>query len=296
MPNYTYTLLLQKLNASESAKDDKLLLSDFHSILRDFAEHQINEKKKNNSESIQRAISRLRGSLIPYLSTPLKSDTDDIERSIKDTIDDVLSQGGYSTENATLTTEMFQILEPSQIQLHRQLVGVIKRLLKNGKAMLTDAGIQSGKNAGGLYLFRFSFEGFQIVTTLRQAVERAKGKYNHSEIGICNDALTENIVTHTQDAANTDFTILLYFDAGAEVVEKLKRTLPALLNQFGVSSIQLNKRLFYAGMGSEYQLQFTSNLKKHPLGTILLAVIGEDSELEEAITEQGSLIVVEKIT
>ncbi len=295
MAQYSYTLLFQKLNTPSSTKDDKQLVEEFHSSLREFIEIEVNEKKKNNAESIQRAIARLRGLLIPYLSTPLKSDKDDIERSIKETMDDVLVQAGFSSTDAVIASEVLRVVEPVQIQLHRQLVGVVKRLLKNGKTMLAQTGISSGKNSGAPYVLQISFEGFFIAATIQQSAGRFKEASKFHDVGILNDALSETLAIHTQGSNNDSHSIVLYFNALNGEIEKLKTIIPTLPHQFGIREVKLSKRQFYSGMGSPYQLQITSNLKKHPLGTILMAATGGYAELEAALTGHSSLIVLEKM-
>lgn len=296
MENYTYSFLIQKLTAIDNGKDENLFFKDYHSAIREAIETNTNERSKNDTESIQRAISRLRGTLIPYLSTPLKSDKDDIERSIKDTIEDVLTQIGSSSVGAETVIQSFRILETTQIPLHRQLVGVIKRLLKNGKSMLVDAGMLTGKNYGSVFLSYFSFEGFSHVQVVQGAIHRLKKNGIHKGLEILQDSLYEIILSHSSATIGNEHTIMLHFDAEEPAIEKLKTSLAALLDQFGIKGIQLGKRSFFSGFGSSYQLQIITDLKKHPLGTILLTVIAVDAELESALTEQGSLIVLEKIT
>ncbi|MBI2429741.1 MAG: hypothetical protein HYV29_13290 [Ignavibacteriales bacterium] len=295
MENYTYSLLLQKLNPTDDTKKDKQFFEEFHSSVSEFVEGERSEKTKTDTDAIQRAISRLRGTLVPYLSTPLKSDKDDIERSIKDTIEDVLVQIGSTEADAVITVESFQVLESTQVHLHRQLVGVIKRLLKNGKAMLVDTGILTGKNYGSIFLSQFSFAGFSNVKAFHHGILEMKGGIKQKEFGILHDSFSEIVASHSSDIGEDANMIILHFEAQETVIEKLKSNLPGLLNQYGVKSIRLNKRSFFSGFGSPYQLEIMTDLKKHPLGTILLTIIGDDTDLEEALTEQGSLIVLEKI-
>ena len=64
---------------------------------------------------------------------------------------------------------------------------------------------------------------------------------------------------------------------------------------FGVRSWSLLRRVQHASVNGEYQLHFDIDAGRTPLGSVLLAVIGDDNAFEDAVTSTGAVTVMERI-
>jgi len=294
MDKFVYSLLFQKLN-SEEGIDEKDFFSELHKSLIDEFNSEIASFGKKQEETIQKAISGLRGGLSTYLSTPLVSDKDDIEQVLRDNVEMVVKQ--LSVEKSVAASQIFsyKVLDYSQIPLHRQLVGVMRRLIKNGKTMLVDAGISTGKNVGGAYLTLFTLDEFATLPMLRLKIDETASKNADSQFVIVNDCIANILVLLDENVKFHGHTVLMHFDGDDSMADRLNDKLAKLLDQFGAKNVKLLRRTFHTGFSTTFQLQFVVDLNKQALGSIIMSLIGDDEELEDALTTQGSLIVLEKI-
>ena len=166
MEKFIYSLLFQKMNP-EDEKDELNFFSELHKSLLNEFESEISAFNKTRTEAVQKAVSGLRGGLSTYLSTPLMSYKNDIESVIRDNVENMVNQLGIEKNITASRLFSYKILDYPQIPLHRQLVGVMRRLIKNGKTMLADAGVATGKNSGNIYLTLFTLDEFATLPLLK---------------------------------------------------------------------------------------------------------------------------------
>ena len=295
MEKFLYALLFQSTASAEEGNNESQFLSAMHkSLLHDF-ENEISVINKNRNDIVQKTISSLRGELSTYLSTPLMTDKNEIEKALRDNIENAVKQLGLDNSVSASRLYTYKILDFSQIPLNRQLVGVMRRLIKNGKTMLADAGVMSGKNATTVYLTQFTIDEFATIPILKSKIDEFNLKNTSSPFILVNDCVSNIVTTLLAENNAAGQTVIINFDGQETLPDKLNANLAKLLDQFGAKNIRLSKRTFHAGFGTKYQLQFVVDLNKQALGSILMALVGDDAELEDALTTQGSLVVLEKI-
>ena len=294
MEKFIYSLLFQKVNA-EDEKDEIKFFSELHASLLNEFQSEISVFNKTRTEAVQKAVSGLRGGLSTYLSTPLMSDKDDIERVIRDNVENMVSQLKIEENETASRLFSYKILEAPQIPLQRQLVGVMRRLIKNGKTMLADAGISTGKNSGNLYLMLFTLDEFATLPVLKARIDSVMTRSSTMQFTVVNDCISNILVVLESDSKMRGHTVLINFDGNDLLADKLNVKLATLLNQFGAKNIKLSRRTFYTGFGTAFQMQFVVDLNKQALGSIIMSLVEDDEELEDALTTQGSLIVLEKV-
>ena len=295
MEKYLYMLLYQNTNTGEEGNSEVQFFSGMHKSLMGEFEAEISALSKTQNDVVQKTISSLRGGLSTYLSTPLMSDKGEIERTLRDNIENAVKQLGVEKTVSASRLFSYRILDYPQIPLNRQLVGVMRRLIKNGKTMLVDGGVNPGKNSTAAYLTIFSVDEFATLPLLKSKIDEFNLKGVSPQYVIVNDCISNIIVMLLSDSSSVGHTILINFDGQDYLSDKLNDKLPKLLDQFGAKNVRLSKRTFHAGFGTKFQLQFVVDLNKQALGSIIMALVGDDAELEDALTTQGSLIVLEKI-
>ncbi len=291
MKKFSYSVILQQ--NENKAKTETDTFEVYRTFVSTGIQTAFTELEKIKSDTIQKNGTILRGGLGHFLSTPLKSDTDEIIRLIRDSIENTVHQLDAAAILSTVDHSLWKIIEPQNVPLHRQIVGVVKRLLKNGRTILADAGCQFGKNSGDTIISLFQFNGFATAQSLKSIIDQFTLQQSLTAI---NGTLLNTLTTIEEGDSEEKFTIQIDFDIPNDaVISQLIERIPLMLDQFGIKKLKLSKQSLHSGVGGEYQIQFGMDINKYPLGTVILSLTEKNEELEEAITVHGSLIVLEQI-
>lgn len=293
---YQYSLISQRTAADDQARDDTSYFGDFHNAIREAVDKTVGENKKTSLDIIAKNIGSLRGVLAPYLSTPLTSDKGDIERAIKDNFHHLMEQLGFVSPSVAPVITTYSVMDASQVPLHRQIVGVIRRILKNGKTLLADAGVSSGKNSGSVFVTQIGLNDFSLLPAVYSAARSFHDETRSAENAVLNDVVGQVVNLVTAEKRPYAHTILLQWDGNETQFTSMQSRVKIVSEQFGVDSILFARKSLYGGFGSTYQFQCSVDLNKQALGSIILSLVGDDGELEDAITTHGSLLVLETMT
>ena len=290
MKKFSYLVLMQK--RTQASKTDEHPVESYKSFLVESIEAKSIEFLRLKSDVIQKNGTILRGGLTHFLSTPLKSDKDDIIRLIEDSIENSVQQLDAAPVLSSVEHSLWNVLEPQDVPLQRQLVGVVKRLLKNGRSMLVDAGCSFGKNSGEILVSLFTFNGFSTVQSLKSIIDVFPAQ---KQLPVINGSFDTTLISIDQDSKPEKNLVIIDFDfEDTMLVELINARLPVLLDQFGIKQFTLSKQSLNRSSGTVYQIRIGMNINKVPLGSLILSLIGENDELENAITSHGSIIVLEQ--
>lgn len=291
MKKFSYVVILQNESSAAKSETDPIAAYSAHipSSIRTVA----SEFQQIKSDAIQKNGSILRGGLGHFLSTPLKSDKEEIIRLIEDSIENTVQQLDAAPVLSSVSHTLWRVLEPQHVPLQRQMVGVMKRLLKNGRSMLITAGCSFGKNSGDVTVSLFEFDGFSTVQSLRTIVDKLPKEIL---LQIVNGSFLGTVVSIGQDAPTDKNLVVIDFDDHNDSVPTLlNERFPVLLDQFGLQNITLSKQTLHSSVGGSWQLRIGMDVNKHPLGSVLVSMIGDSEDIEEAITNYGSITVLERI-
>lgn len=288
MPRYTYSVTIQLNGGSKRHEVDPF--DQYRTFLTESLRMIDDEVTKEQREAVQKNGAILRGGMAHFLSTPLKSDKDEIVRLIEESILRAVQQMDQLPAEGPVPHALWRILEPQEVPLQRQLVGVMKRLLKNGRTALIDAGCMTGKNAGEIAVSQVTFERFALLSPICKAIDRLP-----SEIEL--SMMKGNV--RTVISASGDLTVaphLLAIDFGrlsdAALTTVIERS-ASLMEQFGAAGFSLQRSILHSS-SPIFQLLIAMDVRKTPLGTALMSLIGENAEIEDALTANGSVQVMEK--
>jgi hypothetical protein len=295
MPKFLYSIVTQRTIGSEKENDELAFFEMFTASLKEFIEGEVIEKNKVTDGVIQRTLQRLRGSLTPYLTTPLKTDQVDIERSLKDTIEEVLKQRDGEVLTQTIDIRAAKILKPTKIPLHRNSVALVKQMLTNAKNSLPLSQLKKVKNNGNAFLLKCTVDDIWFVPIINKCLAKNFTKYSNESYSLINDSLFEMVFLHSVYPANSLHTVIINLAVPEQVREKLNDRITLLLNEFAIDNISMYRKIFQSGFGEQYQLHFDLNLRKTSLGAIITSLIGDDHALEEAFSRHGSLVALENI-
>lgn len=291
MKKFSYSVILQQIDGGTKTEGD--LFEAYRLFIKNGIQSALSELDKTKSDMIQKNGTILRGGLTQFLSTPLKSDIDEIIRLIRDSIENTVHQLDAAPILSSVEHSLWKIVEPQDVPLHRQLVGVVKRLLKNGRTILAEAGCQFGKNSNELIISKFLFDGFATAQSLKQIIDNFTSQQTLSAV---NGTLSTTLTAIEEEEEKRKYLVQIDFDLPNDaVVYQLLERIPVLLDQFGIKDFVVTKKSLHGGFGNVYQIQFGLNIEKYPLGSVIMSLVGDSEELEDAMTVHGSLIVLEKI-
>lgn len=290
MKKFSYFVLLQQ--QTTSFKSDENPLESYKNSIPEIISKTAAEFRRTKSEVIQKNGTILRGGLAHFLSTPLKSDKDDIIRLIEDTIENTVLQLNAAAMLSTVEHTLWKVLDPQDVPLQRQMVGVMKRLLKNGRTMLVDAGCSFSRNSGDIAVSLFQFDGFSTVQSLKSVIDSFT---TLDPLTCVNGSFETMLISIEPSVIPEPNLVVINFDFQDDsIIELLNQRIPSLLDQFGIGQLYFSKHALHTSVGSSYQLRIAMNVGKIPLGSMIISLIGDHDELEDAITNHGSLVVLEQ--
>jgi hypothetical protein len=291
MKKFSYLIVLQQFPPISNPAEKPLEL--YRNFIPETIQNVAAEFQRTKADVIQKNGTILRGGLSHFLSTPLKSDKDEIIQLIEDSIENTVQQLDAAPVLASVEHSLWRVMEPQEVPLQRQMVGVVKRLLKNGRTFLVDAGCTFGKNMGDIAVSLFSFDGFSTVQSLKLIVDRFP---REKQFALINGSFNAALISIDQETTTEKNLVVIDFDFHDDtVIELLNQRLPVLLDQFGIKKFSLSKQALHSVAGSTFQIRFGMNVNTVPLGSVILSLIGENAELENAITNDGSVIVLEQL-
>jgi hypothetical protein len=116
------------------------------------------------------------------------------------------------------------------------------------------------------------------------------------QFALINGSFNAALISIDQETTTEKNLVVIDFDFHDDtVIELLNQRLPVLLDQFGIKKFSLSKQALHSVAGSTFQIRFGMNVNTVPLGSVILSLIGENAELENAITNDGSVIVLEQL-
>lgn len=295
MAKFNYTILIQH-GTAERGNDERTLINVVHTSLKEYLTNEISERNKFFSEFIQRAQQRLSGSLAPYLSTPLKSDKNDIASSIQDTMNEVLKQNGTGVIETSLPLTIFCMAEPTTIPLHKQSVSLVRQLIKNGKSLLPHVHLNKGKRSGNRYFIEFSADDVSLLPIFFRSAESTLKKHSDEDFSFVSECITETVTLFTPTTVTTKPRVIFHVNHLDIGREQLQEKFKALIEQFELENVSLTKKIFKIGFGFENQIQFDVDVKNVPLGSVVTSLFGENKTDEESLVTKGALVVLEKIS
>lgn len=145
-------------------------MKDFHTLLREESK-KVNEAwEAFRKDSAGRAIQSARSHLLQYLSTPLKSDTDEIQRILRERIEE------YST--ASVSQKPLGMIQTSEGRIIDTLgKPLTKTHVASGRRYLAELGFSGGRPRRDIYESVFVVQGGQNLDVIEHIVRDRIGIY-----------------------------------------------------------------------------------------------------------------------
>lgn len=290
MKKHSAIILLQKQSSAPQADADPM--DQFSASVRTALRGRTSPFDQGVHDAIQKNGSILRGGLSHFLSTPLKSDKDEIITLIEESIRSAVEQSDAAPQLGSTAFSLWKVMDPQQVPLQRQMVGVMKRLLKNGRSILVSAGCTFGKNSGEIAVALFEYDGF---ATVQSVAALAKTSLPQEGLSMVNGALFSTVSAEGDEPWSGPHVVSIDCTVQDDtVVPFLTERFGVLSGQFGIRNITLSRQALRFGSGETFQIRIGTDLNTYPLGSILVTLTGDNAEVEDAVTNNGAVSVLER--
>ena len=290
MKTYTISLLLQSRSNDSTALTEAL--EQFRSYCSTAATQAAVEQVKVRTDVITKNGTVLRGGLTPFLSTPLKSDKDEIIRLIHESIDNTLRQFDIPTGEPSVRTALYRIVPAAEVPLQKNNIGTMKRLLKNGKVSLGETTASRGKGSNDRFVFRFSFEGISFAETILSLLRSAP---ETDQFSVVHSVLSAGWSSIPPSATGHSLVLLSCQPSGIMMTEERASRIAAVCSGLGLSGSEVSSSVFDLLQTGTIQIGVRADLASVPLGSIVSAIGDAEEELRTAINNSGALIVLEPL-
>jgi hypothetical protein len=291
----------------QSLVDENYLngMRESFALLRKTSDAMTADLAKSYVESLQKYSQVTRGSLNQFLSTPIKSDDEEIRRIIKDNFErfadqyfDMVNTGVQRAWQSRLITD------PSLFASNDKNV---KKLFLAGKKLLTQFRIISGKVPSAVFESVFIFPTAQGFTHLNNVIDTLpNGEFEYVNSSTMRGATLEQIVHEaglqptniSKDRTTaTQWDVTLYptqrqIVAGFE--EKFADLFARITAELNIQHIALWKRLLGLGTGPLYSIRLTIIPDIQMVAEIVRWFAEKtDGEIRASIVTNGGLVVKE---
>ncbi len=290
MKKFSYTVLLTYGDQKQSSADP---IESYTTFLTSSIQTTAAELQKTKTDVIQKNGTILRGGLTQFLSTPLKSDKDEIIKLIEDSIENTVHQLDAAPMLGTVQHSLWSIVDPQDVPLHRHSMGIVKRLLKHGKTMLINAGCSFGKNAPPVFVSHFLFNGFSTILPLQKIIDQFGDQQVLTQV---NNVMHTMVASPDSYAASERNMLVIDLDINDSAsIETLIPELQKLLEAEGANDLVCSVQTFHSRVGSLLQLRCSLDIDVLPIGKIISQLAEIHPELKTALNNNGTITVLKPI-
>lgn len=254
---------LHQVKGGTDPEDYKKTMQDLHRLLREQTENINKHWDAYCAEVQERMIQTTRGLLSPFLTTPLKSDNDEIRQILRDQILD------YSRQ--LMPRQRYGVLKAreARILMGHEGTGLTRKLLTSGKAYLKELQFQTGKNSEDIFESAFLIEGGMNFDVIEHLVRDRIGIYTpvhgkHIKEFDAYAYTAYNLVFSSESKpVEPTYEASIYFSKGSTHYEPFRNALSGLLTELSslgwVSSVSAWQRKLGLGVGREFVLRVFLN-------------------------------------
>lgn len=214
-------------------------------------------------ESAERSVQAIRGSLMPFLTTPLQSDTEEISRHISEQVRSVIgSTVPHGPLGPLSSTEGRYDVDPLR-------TGPLKSVTSAGKRYLDELGFKATKAAPPIFESTFHVEGGINLDILEHIVRDRMGIYaslhgKHIREAAAMTFAVHNLVYRRGELDGAKgVEAILFFSKGSAMYEAFRSgltdALDAILRGQHPDQVSVWQRKLGLGRGREFQLRIRAH-------------------------------------
>jgi hypothetical protein len=236
---------------------------EMHRAVQEEARAITEQWKQYINDASERSVQAIRGSLMPFLTTPLQSDVGEIRRHITDQVRSVVKAVvPHSSLGPVLSSEGRFDVEPLK-------TGPLKLLTAAGKRHLGELGFKFTKASPPVFESTFLVEGGVNLDILEHIVRDRMGIYaslhgKHIVEAACMTFAAHNLTYRRGEGAEQKgMEAVIFVEKGPQKYEAFRQGLAAVLD--GVLEekkallVTVWQRKLGLGRGLEYQIRIRAN-------------------------------------
>ncbi|MDE3057124.1 MAG: hypothetical protein KGJ59_04110 [Bacteroidota bacterium] len=280
-------------------------MKDSFALLRKTSDMLTADLAKSYLETLQKYSQLTRGSLNQFLSTPIKSDEEEVRRIIKENFErfgeqhfDMVNTGVQRSWQSRLITEPALFVSRDKN---------VKKLFGNGKKLLVQFGIVTGKIPSAVFESVFIFPSPQGLTHLKKVIDiLPDDEFEYLNSPEMRSANLYQIVNEAgtppsnlaKGGTVTQWEIMLYPKLRSTDLKgfdnKCADLFSRLTSELNIQHIALWKRLLGLSGGSLYSMRLTT-IPDIQMLTEIIRWLAEKSgsEMRSAVITNGGLVVKE---
>lgn len=244
-----------------------------------------------------------KGSLNQFLSTPIKSDNEDVQRIIKDAFEKYSEQIMPTSSVGIETAWSSQVIVDSMLVGGRtKISGIIRKMLSAGKRKLKESGFTLGRNPSNIFESVYLFDGGWNLDALEYLLGKSIGDDIRASAIDCSRNSLYTVVSSVGDSeqkislweasiipAQTD-------TPGAEFAAEIGKTFETLMKEFNLHHLSLWKKKLSSGEEDAFVVRARTIPDHKLLFEVVKWLTGSGNEsLRKGLTENGALVVKEII-
>ncbi len=296
--------VLHQITAAADPKEFRKLLEESLQQTRADASSIRDALYASLNEARARAAQVAKGGLNQYLSTPIKSDNEDVERIIKDALEKhlerILPTAKFGIESAWCSS---LIEDGSIVTSQTKISGIVRSMLSAGKRALKDIGFVRGKNSPNIYetvylvesgmnldALEFLLRKDSFHDTFLQTIQRGWNGIYNVIVNTTGSEQTKNLWEASMTWDNSGMT-------GQDFAAGIERIFTQLSKEFNLHQLSLWERKFSFARNNE----FTVHIRMIPDQKLFFEVIkflvsSSNEPAGKSLVENGALIVKEIIS
>ena len=243
-----------------------------------------------------------KGSLNQYLSTPIKSDNEDVQRIIKEALEKY-SDLMLRSANIGISDAWASRLLPDAriVNSQTKLSVLVRKMLAEGKKKLKTFGFSRGKNHSNIFETVFLLETGVNLDVLELILHKSAGLSNiwnsaeNTWTGIYNVLWT--VGTPEQKSKSWESSLFPQTPGAPEFIAGLEKIIERLSKEFNLHQLSLWQNKFPLGGENMYSVRIRTIPDQKLLFEIIRWLGLTDNEnLRKALTTDASLVVKEIIS
>jgi hypothetical protein len=244
-----------------------------------------------------------KGSLNQFLSTPIKSDNEDVQRIIKDAFEKYSEQIMPTSSVGIETAWSSQVIVDSMlVGGQTKISGIIRKMLSAGKRKLKESGFKLGRNPSNIFESVYLYDGGWNL----DALEYLLGKSITDDVrASAIDCSRSSLYTVVSSVGDSEQKISLWEASiiparidtpGTEFAAEIGKTFETLMKEFNLHHLSLWKKKLSSGEGDAFVVRARMIPDHKLLFEVVKWLTGSGNEsLRKGLTENGALVVKEII-
>ena len=244
-----------------------------------------------------------KGSLNQFLSTPIKSDNEDVQRIIKEAFEKytehIIPSRGVGIDAAWSS----QVIADSMLVAGQaKISGIIRKMLSRGKRGLKESGFKLGRNPSNIFESAYLFDGGWNLDVLEYLLGKKAADDGHArEVEQRRSSLYSVVSSLGDSSQKLGLWEASIFPSGIEnpgdeFSIEIGKMFETLMKEFNVHHLTLWKKRLSSGEGESFMIRVRT-IPDHKLlfEVIKWLAVSSNGTTTKELTADGSLVVKEII-